>query len=53
MFSKRFILNPKIAYYKLDKVNKKYAECNSMDMHISHNCTIKKMWVPKEKKNSD
>ena len=49
MFSKWIIFTPKIAYYKLDKVNKIYVEYNSMDMHISHNCTIKKMWVPKEK----
>ena len=35
MFSKWFIFNPKIAYYKLNKVSKKYDEYNSMDKHIS------------------
>ena len=49
MVSKQISFTPKTAYYKLDKVNKIYVEYNYMDMHISHNCTIKKMWVPKEK----
>ena len=48
MVSKWIIFVPKIVYYKLDKVSKKYGECNSMDMHISHNCSIKKLWIPKE-----
>ena len=49
MFFKWIIFIPKTAYYKLDKVNKKYDEYNSIDMHISHNCTIKRMWVRKKK----
>ena len=36
----------KTAYYKLDKVNKKYAGYDSM--HISQSCTIKMMWISKE-----
>ena len=49
IFFKWIIFTPKTVYYKLDKVSKKYAEYNSMDMHNSHNCTIKKMSVLNEK----
>ena len=48
MVSKWIIFVPNTAYYKLNKVRKKYGEYNSMDIHISHNCIIKKVWIPKE-----
>ena len=48
MVSKQIIFVPKTTYYKLNKVSKKYAKYNSMDMHIPHNCTIKKVWIPKK-----
>ena len=50
MVFKQIIFTPKTAYYMLDKINKIYTKYNSMDMHISHNCIIKKVWVLKEKK---
>ena len=46
MLSKRIDYVPKTTYYKLDKVNRKYTECNTI--HISQNGKIKKMWIAKE-----
>ena len=46
MVSKRIIFVPKTAYYKLDKVSKKYTKY--IPMHISQSGKIKRMWIAKK-----